>query len=382
MPSGFDAVVIVRADADVELGGMRLVERALFTMARAGARRLLCMGRRLPPPLRVPNDVPITWIGHDQVGLPAWTRDATPRVVGTDAATVVGVELVRALAGSGRDGILLAAGDGLVFRCDPAALPAVLAAAEAGTVRTLPEASTWEAPPGALLARADTPGARAAVERRLFGRLGRTGDGWFTRLVDRRISRALTRRLLPLGLTPNQITVGSILVGIAGGLLFATGGHGAAVAGASLFLLSTILDGCDGEIARLTFRESPLGARLDLIGDNLVHLVLFGGIALGLYTRTPDVHVAALGALLLTGVLLSMATVYWCLVHREPTRAQQMLFEAFASREFAYLLLGLTLVDKLAWFLWLAAGGTYVFVAGLLTLGLHRAPAAAQAPNG
>ena len=53
------------------------------------------------------------------------------------------------------------------------------------------------------------------------------------------------------------------------------------VLGSLLFLLSTIMDGCDGEIARLTFQESAFGAKLDLITDNVVHLVLFPSIALG-----------------------------------------------------------------------------------------------------
>lgn len=383
-PAGFDAVVIVHPAADAPLGGMRLVERALFTMARAGARRLLCVGQRPAETLRVPDAPPISWVGTDDAALAAWTRDATRRTIGTDAATVVDTGLIQALVAAYPPGTLQAAGDGLIFRCDPAVLPATLAAARAATdgpAGALPGASVWHPPPGALLVRADTAHGRVAAERTLYGRLGRPGDGWFTRLVDRRISRMLTRLLLPVGVTPNQITILSVVVGMLGGTLFATGGHDAAVAGALLFLLSTILDGCDGEIARLTFRESRLGARLDLIGDNLVHVVLFGGIAFGLYTRTPERQVAALGWLLVTGVLLSMATVYRCFVRREPTPAQRALFEAFASREFAYLLVVLTLFGKLEWFLWLAACGTYVFVAGLLALGI-RAPAAASRTSG
>ncbi len=67
---------------------------------------------------------------------------------------------------------------------------------------------------------------------------------------------------------PNQITVISIAVGIVGGLLFSVGSYAATSAGALLFLFSTILDGCDGELARLTYRESRTGALLDVVGDN------------------------------------------------------------------------------------------------------------------
>jgi phosphatidylglycerophosphate synthase len=212
--------------------------------------------------------------------------------------------------------------------------------------------------------RATDATSRQRAEDALFARLGRSGDGWFTRTVDRRFSRAITHALLPTGIAPNVVTIVAGAIGVAGGLLFASGW---AVAGALLFLLSTILDGCDGEIARLTHRESPFGARLDLIGDNVVHVVLFSGIAIGLYRAAPTTRVAALGVALVVGVFVAMAAVYWCLYLRTPTTRQRQLFEAFASREFAYLLVVLALVDRLEWFLWASAIGTYVF-AGILVV--------------
>jgi phosphatidylglycerophosphate synthase len=227
----------------------------------------------------------------------------------------------------------------------------------------------WAPPPRALLLPAADAAERAAAERALYARLGREGDGWLTRHVDRRVSRALTRVLVRTGLSPNQVTLGSITVGITGGLLFATGDPTLAVAAATLSLLSTIVDGCDGELARLTFRQTPLGARLDIVGDNLVHLFVFGGIALGLYRRDPDPRIAALGIALVVGVLTAMGAVYWCLLRRHPTARQQALFEAFASREFAYLLVVLAITRRLEWFLWLSALGTYVFAGALLLLG-------------
>ena len=53
----------------------------------------------------------------------------------------------------------------------------------------------------------------------------------------------------------------------------------------SLFLTHSILDGCDGELARLKFLESPRGARLDFWGDNVVHVAVFGCMAAGLEPR-------------------------------------------------------------------------------------------------
>src|SRR5262249_37403488 len=148
--------------------------------------------------------------------------------------------------------------------------------------------------------------ARVHAQSTLYARLGREGDGWLTRLVDRRISRALTRLLLPTGVSPNQITLLSLMLGISSGLLYSMGAYWSAVSGALVFLLSTIIDGCDGEVARLSFLESKLGRYLDIIGDNVVHLFLFAGIAVGLTRGGVNEYTAVLGVLTVLGALLAM----------------------------------------------------------------------------
>ncbi len=359
--SPFDAILVVDAASDHVVAGLHLVERAAFTLGRAGARRLLCLGARPPRTLRLP-DVPTTWVAAaDDTALTAWVANATPVVVGMDATVVTDPDTVAALAGDPRAGLLAANDRAALWRAPREHVSTTLGGTRAN-------ATTWTPPPQALLLAADDAAARELAARALFSRLGRPGDGWFTRLVDRRISCALTRVLLPTGVTPNQVTLASIVAGILAGGLFATSNRAAAVAGSFLFLASTIVDGCDGELARLTFRESRFGALLDVVGDNVVHVFLFGGIAVGLYHRDHDPWVAAAGWLLVVGAVAAMIVVYACVVRREPTRRQRALFEAFASREFAYLLVVLTVAGKLGWFLWAAAVGTWAFVVALVAL--------------
>ena len=100
--------------------------------------------------------------------------------------------------------------------------------------------------------------------------LGREDDSMLVRMLDRRLSPVLTKRLMRTSATPNQITLASAAVGIMGPFCLAQPSQVWQVLGSLLFLLSTILDGCDGEIARLTFQESAFGAKLDLIMDNVV----------------------------------------------------------------------------------------------------------------
>ena len=202
----------------------------------------------------------------------------------------------------------------------------------------------------------------ATAETQLLRSLGREGDSVLVRTVDRRLSQALTKRLMHTSVTPNQITLGSAAVGLMGAFFLAQPSQVWQILGSLLFLLSTIMDGCDGEIARLTFQESAFGAKLDLIMDNIVHLVLFPSIALGLYRREYETLYFVLGGLTLGGILASIAVYLPYLLRQQKMHSTLARFhEHLASRDFAYVLPVLALIDKLQWFLWATTIGTYLF---------------------
>jgi len=209
----------------------------------------------------------------------------------------------------------------------------------------------------------------AAAEAQLLRSLGREGDSLLVRMVDRRLSQAITKRLMRTSVTPNQITLGSAAVGLMGAFCLAQPSQALQVLGSLLFLFSTIMDGCDGEIARLTFQESAFGAKLDLIMDNVVHLVLFPSIALGLYRREYDTLYFVLGCLTLGGILASIAVYLPYLLRRQKMHSTlARLYEHLASRDFAYVLPVLALIDRLEWFLWAAAVGAYLFAGAWIVL--------------
>lgn len=372
--SGFDAVLVTCAASNVRAGGMRLVERCAFALARAGAKRLLCIGPSPAPDLRLP-ELAISWLRPSD-DLAGWSTATGRPIIGLNASTLVDARAIASLADAPGAGPL-SDSEGHLWRCQPSMLPSMVAATRPGPRRDdVPGTGTWHPPETALLRPVRNGTERTSAEETLLERLGRPNDGWFTRVVDRRASRVLTKRFMHTRIVPNQITMISITVGIVGGLLFSIGSHAATSAGALLFLFSTILDGCDGELARLTYRESRTGALLDVVGDNVVHLVLFGGLAAGLYRVMPAGHIAFLGAALVVGAIAAIASVYFCILRGSPTPAQQTLFETFAGREFAYLLAGLALAGRLALFLWIAAVGIYVFAGGLWLLGRVGKPTA------
>lgn len=211
------------------------------------------------------------------------------------------------------------------------------------------------------------------AEAQLIRGLGRDGDSLLVRLIDRRISQAITKRLVHTRITPNQITLVSALIGLSGALLLAQPFRLWQILGSLLFLLSTIIDGCDGEIARVTFQESAFGAKLDVIMDNVVHIFLFPCIALGLYRHEQQTLYLLLGALTLGGVVLSMVMYLPYLWRPHAARQTVMrLHESLASRDFAYLLPLLALFGLLHWFVWAATIGTYLFALALGGIALFR----------
>ncbi len=207
------------------------------------------------------------------------------------------------------------------------------------------------------------------VETQLLQRLGRDGDSPIVRLVARRLSRIVTQKLIHTRIQPNHVTLASGAIGICGTLFLAQPLIGWQVIGSLLFLLSTVIDGCDGELARLTFQESAFGAKLDVTMDNVVHGVLFPAIALGLYREQQQAVYLILGAAALGGVFLSMWVFLPHVLHPGSSRTRKTrLHESLASRDFAYILPVLAIFHLLHWFLWASVIGSYVFAVAWLVL--------------
>jgi phosphatidylglycerophosphate synthase len=82
-------------------------------------------------------------------------------------------------------------------------------------------------------------------------------------------------------LTPNQVTMLSMLVGIGSGILIGIGGSTAILLGAMLLALATILDCADGQLARMKNNGTAFGRILDGVVDYVYTVSAFFGIAIG-----------------------------------------------------------------------------------------------------
>ncbi len=120
-------------------------------------------------------------------------------------------------------------------------------------------------------------------ERWFLRDTGKTQDGFISRFLNRPISRAISRRLLKSSLTPGAWTLAICSLPIAAFLFLQRGDYLGFVIGAALFQVYSILDGCDGEIARAKYLESDTGRRFDTLCDVAGNLLFAIGLGVGLY---------------------------------------------------------------------------------------------------
>ncbi|HAP41131.1 MAG TPA: hypothetical protein DCQ94_15435 [Nitrospira sp.] len=227
------------------------------------------------------------------------------------------------------------------------------------------------------------------AERTLFRSLKGDAEGFVDRYFNRTFSRLLTRLFLHLKCSPNTITMVATAVGLVSAVGFGLGTYTAGIVAALLFQLAAIIDCCDGEVARLTFTESPFGAWLDIAMDNVVHIAIFAGIACGAYVRqagTEDAWVPlALGGVAIFG----NAMAFWLVTKAQKIGATRgwktpkqaawsdFILKNVASRDFSVVVFLFALLDTLNWFLWMAALGSTVF--WLMMLWVIRPSAQARA---
>ncbi len=135
--------------------------------------------------------------------------------------------------------------------------------------------------PGFAIRVVDRNSARAA-RRSLLDSLRKPIDGFVSRHLNRHLSLALTPLLIRTGWRPNTFTAIFAVIGAASGVMAVFAEHWwALVAAGLLFQAQSVLDGCDGEMARLTFRFSHIGQWLDSIGDDATNYIFCLGLGLG-----------------------------------------------------------------------------------------------------
>lgn len=229
-----------------------------------------------------------------------------------------------------------------------------------------------------VVSAADLPGA----ERFLLKGLIKDSERFFSRHLDRPVSLAVSRRLAGTRLTPNQMTLVAVGIGLAAAPFFLSFRPAVQVIGGVLFLLHSILDGCDGELARLKFLESRWGGVLDFWGDNLVHMAVFAAMSFGLARATGRAWPLACGAASVVATAASTFFVYartmrgpkegplYTSVSNRPGSTIARVVDALSGRDFIYLVLLLSAFGKADWFVVVAAFAVPAYFVALVAVAL------------
>ena len=349
------------------VGGMNVLERQLFTAARAGIKSLW-IGMHAPSDdildrLRLPPGLDVHWVPKGDASL----VECEPPRLGLSADHFIRVETLAHVARQNY-------AESVSFN-DSSGLGVIQVVLQREDVISR---AKQELPEGAYR-RLEAPIAADETISWLMVAGPKSQDGFMARHFDRHISLAVSRQLLETSVTPNTMTIFSTLLGLLGAAFFLGASRSAYVPGALLVWLHSVLDGCDGELARVRFQESAFGSDLDFWGDNIVHLALFTCLGVGFWRTGNGIHTLVLAAVADLGVVAS-ASAAW--QHRRRHRAVSApeagvadgesklakLENSLAQRDFIYLLVLLAMVDCVYEFLWAAAIGGLLYFGIMLYL--------------
>jgi hypothetical protein len=104
---------------------------------------------------------------------------------------------------------------------------------------------------------------------------GELVEEWADRKFFRPLGYLICRRLLPTRITPDQVTVASLVLGLVAGHLFFYDSRWVNLAGVVLFVISDIFDSADGQLARSRGTSTPFGRVVDGVSDNLRFINLY-----------------------------------------------------------------------------------------------------------
>lgn len=97
----------------------------------------------------------------------------------------------------------------------------------------------------------------------------------FDKIFTKPLGYLFTRFFIHIGWTPNMVTILSMFIGVAGGVMFYPQSFGWNLFGVLLVIIANILDSTDGQMARLTGQKSALGRILDGMSSTLWYIAMY-----------------------------------------------------------------------------------------------------------
>ncbi|RLB26364.1 MAG: hypothetical protein DRG66_06925 [Deltaproteobacteria bacterium] len=154
----------------------------------------------------------------------------------------------------------------------------------------------------------DDEAAFKKAEGKLLGTLEKPSDGPISRYLNRPVSTRISKYLVKTSITPNHISFFSFVLCCIGAFFFFLGGYQYLLLGAILAQVSSIVDGCDGEIARLKFQETEFGAWFDAVLDRYADAFLLFGLTYYVYSPSGNLLYLFVGFFAIIGTFMNSYT--------------------------------------------------------------------------
>lgn len=216
--------------------------------------------------------------------------------------------------------------------------------------------------------------------------LSRSADGITAYYINRPVSLFMTRSLVKTAVTPNQVTSVGLVLGLAAAAMAATGQWMWAALGGLMLQLSSIVDGVDGEIARVKVVMSESGEWFDTVCDDIINIGFLGALGYGCFVREGLPYYLWLGGggvgigLLMVGLFYYNEVSQGIASHNDfewgferqnsfpaPLRTVLVVFSYLSKRDtFTLIFAGLLAANQLIWAFYIMLFGVCAVTIGLI----------------
>ena len=146
------------------------------------------------------------------------------------------------------------------------------------------------------------------AQKYLLNTLTKLSDGPVSRYLNRPVSAKIARHLVKTNITPNQVSFVSFFLCVIAAALFFEGSVFTLLAGGVLAQIASIIDGCDGEIARLKYQITDFGGWFDAVLDRYADAFLLFGLTYHLFAPTGNLLHLCIGFLAIIGSFMNSYT--------------------------------------------------------------------------
>ena len=129
----------------------------------------------------------------------------------------------------------------------------------------------------------------------------KSNDGPVSRWLNRPISMRLSKFLVNFNITPNQISFFSFVLSMIAAGLFVLGNYWYLALGGVIAQFASIIDGSDGEVARLKYLSSDYGGWFDAVLDRYADSFLLFGLTWYVYSQNLSQWALGIGFLAIIG---------------------------------------------------------------------------------